>query len=230
MKAGTKPDKGQKSISSFFFKPKTGTAPKLGQPKKQQQQQQQQRVLGEKQAAQAPPSLTAPAKRQRLSDPITLEPDNDEGQPTPVCSKALHQSSALVAEPDVHAANNLGVHTVSTADRHAAQQQVPTRTEHRHQRFQQKLVVGAGNKAQGHARGMPAVAKPKYTPLELQIVELKDKHPGVLLIVEVCFSIYRALAEIRKSITKCFHHAGWIQNAFLWRRCRYCMNLSLQSP
>ena len=32
---------------------------------------------------------------------------------------------------------------------------------------------------------MPAVTKPKYTPLELQIVDLKDRHPGVLLIVEV---------------------------------------------
>lgn len=64
--------------------------------------------------------------------------------------------------------------------------QFPGRIEQRHQRFQQKLVVGAGNKAeQGHARGMPAVTNPKYTPLELQIVELKDKHPGVLLIVEV---------------------------------------------
>lgn len=63
--------------------------------------------------------------------------------------------------------------------------QVPARVEQRHQRFQQKLVIGAGNKPEGHTKAMPAVTKPKYTPLELQIVELKDRHPGVLLIVEV---------------------------------------------
>ena len=188
MKAGTKPDKGQKSIASFFFKPKTGSTAKASQPKKQQQQQQ--RVLGKKQAAQGPPSLAAPAKRQRLSDPIALEPDNDEEQPTPVPSQPLHQSSARVADSGLHAANGDASHSVSTMDRHIAQQQVPTRIEHRHQRFQQKLVVGAGNKAEGHTRGVPAVTKPKYTPLELQIVELKDTHPGVLLIVEVCFSFF----------------------------------------
>lgn len=63
--------------------------------------------------------------------------------------------------------------------------QVPARVEQRHQRFQQKLVVGAGNKPEAHSKAMPAFTKPKYTPLELQIVDLKDRHPGVLLIVEV---------------------------------------------
>ena len=185
MKTSAKIDKGQKSIASFFFKPK-GSDPKAGQSKQQQQQQQQQqkqhRVLGEKQAAQVPPPLAASTKRQRLSEPIETEPIEDE---RPVPPEPAHASNAFVSVQDPHSANNHDASLISTADVHAAQQQIPCRIGHRHQRFQQKLVIGAGNRAEGNARGAAAVIKPKYTPLELQVVELKDKHPGILLIVEV---------------------------------------------
>lgn len=181
MKA-TKTDKGQKSISSFFFKPK-GSDPKANQSKPQQQQKQH-RVLGQKQAAQGPPPLAAPAKKQRLSEPAEIETIDDEEGP----SASAHNSSAHVGVQDLHSVNGHDTSLISTADIHGVQQQIPSRIGHRHQRFQQKLVVGAGNKAEANVRGTAAVTKPKYTPLELQIVELKDKHPGILLIVEVCSS------------------------------------------
>ena len=190
MKASAKTDKGQKSIASFLFKPK-GSNPKAGQSKQQpqqqqqQQQQQQHRVLGEKQAAQLPPALAAPTKRQRLSEPVETEPINDEGQ---MPSEPAHDPNSFVGVQDLHSCNGHDASLISTADVGAAQQQIPCRIGHRHQRFQQKLVIGAGNKAEGNARGAAAVTKPKYTPLELQIVELKDRHPGILLIVEVCSS------------------------------------------
>lgn len=191
MKA-TKTDKGQKSIASFFFKPK-GSDPKAGQ-SKQQQQQKQHRVLGEKQAAQGPPPLDAPIKKQRLSEPIEIEPVDDEGP-----SASAHNSSAHVGVQDLHSVNGHDTSLTSTADINAAQQQIPCRIGHRHQHFQQKLVVGAGNKAEGNVRGTTSVTKPKYTPLELQIVELKDKHPGILLIVEVCSSISPLYSHLHAS-------------------------------
>ena len=196
MKASAKTDKGQKSIASFFFKPK-GSNPKAGQ-SQQQQQQKQHRVLGEKQAAQVPPPLAAPTKRQRLSEPIEVDTVNDE---RPMPSEPAHQSNAFVGVQDLHPASSHDASLVSTADMHAAQQQIPSRSGHRHQRFQQKLVIGAGNRAEGNLRGTAAVTKPKYTPLELQIVELKATHPGILLIVEVCSSSSPCLA-ICKHLTQ----------------------------
>lgn len=178
MKAGAKPEKGQKSIASFFFKPKTGSDPKNGQSKLQKQP----RVLGEKQAAEGPPALVPATKRQRVSEPIDLEHSSDQG---PDEQETVRHSKASTGVQDMNAAESRDTALISSADMHAAQQQVPPRVGQRHHRFQQKLVIGAGNKHEGTAKAMSAVIKPKYTPLELQIVDLKDKHPGILLIVEV---------------------------------------------
>ena len=185
MKPSASQDKNQRSIASFFFKPKTGATPKTGPSK-------QQRVLGEKQAAQGPP-LLAPGKRQRVLPPETQRQE-DALPPvkasTPSCQTKAASLSAVqplaAANVDPEPAQASRGSSIQPSDNtHTLQTQVPARIEHRHQRFQRKLVVGAGNKPEGQAKGMPAVTKPKYTPLELQIVELKDKHPGVLLIVEV---------------------------------------------
>ncbi|KAL3139906.1 hypothetical protein ABBQ38_004198 [Trebouxia sp. C0009 RCD-2024] len=197
MKAGAKPDKGQKSIASFFFKPKTGSDPKSGQSKlqKRQEQQQQPRVLGEKQAAQGPPVLVPPTKRKRVSEPIDLERSNDQG---PDEQETVRHSEASVGVQDLNAAESQETALMSSANVHAAQQQIPPRVGQRHYRFQQKLVIGAGNRNEGTAKATSAVTKPKYTPLELQIVDLKDKHPGILLIVEVGYKMrfFGADAEV----------------------------------
>lgn len=183
MKPSATQDKSQRSIASFFFKPKAGATPKTGPAS-------QQRVLGEKQAAQGPP-LLAPGKRQRVVPPETQRQE-DALPPDRASSPTLRSQAgkfSAVQPPAAATVNVQSAHTSRGSTPQAAgnthTSQVPARVEHRHQRFQQKLVIGAGNKPEGPARGMPAVTKPKYTPLELQIVELKDKHPGVLLIVEV---------------------------------------------
>ncbi len=55
----------------------------------------------------------------------------------------------------------------------------------RHERFQNKLVLGPASGLQ--KRGSVADIVPqKRTPLEDQVYELKRKHPGVLLAIEVC--------------------------------------------
>ena len=193
MKAGSKPDKGQKSIASFLFKPKSGSVPRNGQPKQQQQQQQpQQRVLGEKQPAQGPPPLAIPAKRQRLSENVDLESQNEQIQRATVLTSSTQHATVFSNRQGLQTAARDSGESVSTADVHALQSQVPSQVDRRHQRFQQKLVLGAGNKAA--TRGAPAVTKAKYTPLEMQVVELKDKHPGVLLIVEVLLCFCSALS------------------------------------
>jgi len=187
MKPSSNPEKGQRSIASFFFKPKAGPTPKNGQPK------QQQRVLGEKQAAQGPP-LVAPSKRQRVSPPESHRqedavPRHISSSPTlhtqaPTNSAFQPQAAASSNAQSAHASQAPSMQPATAAiESHPIQ--APARVEQRHQRFQQKLVIGAGNKPEGHSKAMPAATKPKYTPLELQIVELKDRHPGVLLIVEV---------------------------------------------
>ena len=189
MKSSTKADKGQRSIASFLFKPKGGTTPTDSQP--------QQRVLGEKQAAQNPPAVP-PNKRPRLAPPQTQSKES-----TPLrksSSSDIPKRTASLLTPSLGSVTTANGHTQQDADASmpsaglqqpapATEAAIPARLEHRHQRFQQKLVVGAGNKAERHARGIPAAVKPKYTPLELQIVELRERHPGVLLIVEVTLTM-----------------------------------------
>ncbi|KAL0026611.1 hypothetical protein WJX77_010338 [Trebouxia sp. C0004] len=191
MKPSSNPEKGQRSIASFFFKPKAGPTPKNGQTK------QQQRVLGEKQAAQGPP-LAATSKRQRVSTPESHR--QQDAVPRHMSSSpALHtqapkdsavrlQAAASSNAQPAHVPQAPSMQPASAA-RESHPTQAPARVEQRHQRFQQKLVIGAGNKPEGHSKSMPAVTKPKYTPLELQIVDLKDRHPGVLLIVEVGYKM-----------------------------------------
>ena len=185
MKSSTKAEKGQRSIASFLFKPKGGTTPTDSQPK--------QRVLGEKQAAQNAPAVP-PNKRPRLAPP---QSQSKESTPLRKSStKDTPKRTAILPTPSLgsaatangHAQQDVDAAMLSASMQHtapAAETAIPARVEQRHQRFQQKLVVGAGNKAERNARGVPAAVKPKYTPLELQIVELRERHPGVLLIVEV---------------------------------------------
>ena len=49
--------------------------------------------------------------------------------------------------------------------------------------MQRKLVEGIGNSSKQWAE---SVVPQKHTPLELQVVKLKEMHPGILLIIEVC--------------------------------------------
>ena len=64
----------------------------------------------------------------------------------------------------------------------------PYDAQARHERFLNKLVLGPASGLQ--KRGSAADIVPqKRTPLEDQVYELKRKHPGVLLAIEVCQSV-----------------------------------------
>ncbi|KAK9916549.1 hypothetical protein WJX75_003960 [Coccomyxa subellipsoidea] len=54
----------------------------------------------------------------------------------------------------------------------------------RHERFQNKLVLGPASGLQKRGSAVDIVPQ-KRTPLEDQVYELKRKHPGVLLVIEV---------------------------------------------
>ena len=177
MKPGASKGKGQRSIQSFLFKPKAAVNSASEQAKPEQ------RILGEKQAS-AGTAVIPPNKKPRLSRNTSQQqapnPVNSTGREADVPADT---SQPIVVDHDVLA--------VPASDSNHAQPQqpsqhsVPARVEQRHQRFQQKLVMGAGNRTYRETQKLNAITKPKYTPLELQIVELKEKHSGVLLIVEV---------------------------------------------
>lgn len=58
----------------------------------------------------------------------------------------------------------------------------------RHERFQNKLVLGPASGLQKRGSAVDIVPQ-KRTPLEDQVYELKRKHPGVLLVIEVSTSL-----------------------------------------
>lgn len=182
MKPGSNKGKGQRSIQSFLFKPKATASPASAQSKQEaiSQTKPEQRVLGEKQPSE-PAVAVPPNKKPRLSHAHSQqEPlrQNSSGK-----NADSHVSQPVIVDhdmPELPAAQ-----AISTETQQPLQHPVPARVEQRHQQFQQKLVMGAGNRTYRETQKLNAITKPKYTPLELQIVELKEKHPGVLLIVEV---------------------------------------------
>ena len=173
MKSGASKGKGQRSIQSFLFKPKAA-ATASGQARPEQ------RVLGEKQAS-VGPAVIPPNKKPRLSSSAsqreTPNAVNNTGRNADI--------PADTSQPKVIDHDTPELPATDTQPHHPSQHSVPARVEQRHQRFQQKLVMGAGNRTYRETQKLDAITKPKYTPLELQIIELKEKHPGVLLVVEV---------------------------------------------
>lgn len=153
--------KGQRSISSFFAAKQPSPAASAGQPGPDQPCPKRQRTTDGDQ-----PHVT---QQRNLTPPVQAAP---KAAPISVTADAAPASDRKASE--------------------AEQQQepdpagIPARQDARHQRFQNKLVIGRGNsKRDAAAPADVGAAKPKYTPLELQIVALKRKHPNVLLIVEV---------------------------------------------
>lgn len=106
-----------------------------------------------------PLSTLPPAKRQRVEAPEQQSVHSVDGTPsTADLSRALRQ--------------HLSPHKV-----------IPPRQPARHARFVSKLV--GDDAAKGDAPGRhTAPTALKHTPLELQVVDLKRKHPGVLLMIE----------------------------------------------
>ena len=162
-KAGVDSGKAkQRPINAFFFqKPsrhdsKSSNGP---QPKVQQLQQQQTDTTED-----SPDVVLVeqPAKRARFFAPdATAEAPAAPAQPS---QAAIDSSQA------------------TNAARPGTVKQVPPPRPGAHQRFQNKLVLGIGNRK---AAGKDSIVPQKHTPLELQVVELKEEHAGVLLAIEV---------------------------------------------
>ena len=162
--------KGQRPISSFFFKKPDNRASLHGkhelgnsaapQPpsKRQKREGSQLRAAGEGvQASGTPAGLTdAQIEQPRDLEPIDLTEAHHERSGQPSCGASLGTTRrAQVASYSKDA---------------------------RHQRFQNKLVLGP---ASGLERDKTVVPQ-KTTPLEDQVYALKRKHLGILLLIEVC--------------------------------------------
>jgi hypothetical protein len=80
----------------------------------------------------------------------------------------------------------------------AAPSAIPSRVPARQLKAQRKLVESERQEQQSAAAAAGRADKPKYTPLEQQVVALKQQHPGVLLVVEVsCWGcVRRPLAAV----------------------------------
>ncbi len=162
--------KGQRAISSFFFK-KPEDKPSSHQ----------KHELG------VPAALQPPSKRQKREDSLHKAP---EGTPQANGTPA-GLTDAQIEQPD----------EAEPIDLTEAQQErsgqpscraIPVTTgrskpalynkDAQHQRFQNKLVLGP---ASGLERDKTVVPQ-KTTPLEDQVYALKRKHPGILLLIEVC--------------------------------------------
>ena len=198
------PDSGkskQRPINAFFFQ-KSGRQDSTGSASTKHQQpppQQQSRQASSKQSKDDSPEvelLEQPAKRARFfeSDPAGEQPA------APEASQPLPATSAETLAPQT-----------------SAVPQHPAPRPGAHQRFQNKLVLGIGNRK---AAGKDSIVPQKHTPLELQVVQLKKQHAGVLLAIEVRQALQQvqdlpsaAHMQVGATFSQC---AGGLQVPLLW--------------
>ena len=165
------PPLGQRKISNFFTtKPDVKSRTSLASSSPQKDDN----ILSSTQSA---AGAEPPRKRLRVgsgpsAEVITLDDDGDAHEALP-SSSAQQQPAPPRSSSDsdaIHYSN----HSASIPARHAG----------RHMRFQQKLA----RPSQKEPEDGDAAPKQPFTPLELQIVDLKRRHPGVLLVIEVRLS------------------------------------------
>ena len=190
MKPSQKKKNVQPSIASFLFskgkQPAAGSRPELAKSGSG--------VLSRDSSLQTS-SSEPPQKKQRLSNGISTDlvqtpaaADSSDAQPalahpssTPAASEHMVplQSSSQPLQPAVHGADDMEVEILPPQHDTAA---VPPRQVARHIRLQHKLVENEGRRS----RRSEVPSEPgKFTPLELQVIELRKRYPDVLLIIEV---------------------------------------------
>ena len=169
--SSNKPVTGQRAISSFFRKPSASQQP--SQPDQQHQSASQQP---------APPQAS----------PAVIDLGADEDQPVQPRKRARYFESETspAADEEVSKAQGLAAFALAgaatpsattpaaaaaTSNRKAPASQTRSEQAHRkavpqqgmHQRFQNKLVLGIGNRKAG--RDKDSIVAQKHTPLELQV-------------------------------------------------------------
>ena len=195
--------KGQRPISSFFFKKPTdratpgalARASAPAPPRSRAHQPSSSRLEDGSLVEQQAPTSGPPQKRQRAEDSSSLRDHHAqvayaEAEPMDLTGDANgHDLPAAEAGRCAPAC----MHPAAAAERHQQQAGLSGRTaagvlpaDERHERWQSKLVHGTPASRRG-ATAADIVPK-KHTPLEEQVYALKRKHPGVLLIIEVCMS------------------------------------------
>ena len=190
-----KKKKVQPSIASFLFsKSKQPAVSKPDQPKRAVLESD---VLSEVQASKFhADSSEPPHKKQRTGSASTtglvLTPgaakNSSEGS---AASRASLEAAATPQETPMPMASQPLQPIASGADdmevevmppQHDAAATIPLRQDARHSRLQHKLVENEGRRSRkSDAPGEPG----KFTPLELQVNELRKRYPDVLLIIEV---------------------------------------------
>lgn len=158
MKKGKAPQRpsGQRSIASFMFK----QAP----------------------AAKAADAASSPAD-QRADETHTTDEPNATAPDPETQTKAPAAKRARFFPPPSESAGPKETKAVrSSSQEHLVARQPPAPRPDAHQRFQNKLVTGVGNRKHPDSS---TIVPQKHTPLELQVVDLKKRHPGVLLAIEV---------------------------------------------
>ena len=162
--------KGQKAISSFFFKkpedrPTSNQKHELGTPavpqppsKRQKKASFERKTAGERSQLNGTPVGLTDAQLLQTCDlePIDLTKGRQERSGQGSCGAGLGTTGRA--------------------------KEASYNKDARHQRFQNKLVLGP---ASGLERDKTVVPQ-KTTPLEDQVYALKRKHPGILLLIEVC--------------------------------------------
>ena len=162
--------KGQRAISSFFFK-KPEDKPSSHQ----------KHVLGIP-AAPQPPNKRQ--KRDSSQHKAAVDDSQVNGTPSGLTDAQIEQPDEpepidLTEAPQEHSGHpSRGAKPGAAGRRKPA----PYDKDAQHQRFQNKLVLGP---ASGLERDKTVVPQ-KTTPLEDQVYALKRKHPGILLLIEVC--------------------------------------------
>ena len=175
-------EKGQRPISSFFCKkPADRPLPTAAAPQRKPQQPDASPPAGS-----LDPDGQRPLKRQRtqesgLRDHHAVTPQPVPAQPTNGAAAASHVgASAVPLRSSDRPTGELHAHAAATGRARGASAEDAAA---RHERFQNKLVLGAGAGRRGG--GAEDIVPQPRTPLEQQVDALKRKHPGMLLLIEV---------------------------------------------
>ncbi len=183
----------QPSIASFLFsKPKQPATAKESAPASTQTP-----VLSEVQASSLPTKPSGPPlKKQRVSPPSSNghAPAAPASEVHTTTTMPAHGASSDSADAS-KASSPMAVESISQQPSgstsgcmeidnppHQAAEAIPPRQGVRHSRLQHKLVENEGRRSRkSDATGEAG----KFTPLELQVNDLKKQYPDVLLIIEV---------------------------------------------
>ena len=183
-------EKGQRPISSFFCKkPAENTRPTAAALQRKPEQPNTSPAAAGALTADGQP----PLKRQRTQD-SSLRDHHALSAASPQPAPAKRTNGATAGAPQAGASTGLlngdsRMPDTSTGlqEPHAQPRRVGGASAEeaaaRHQRFQNKLVLGAPVGRRGES-AEDIVPQPR-TPLEQQVDALKRRHPGMLLLIEV---------------------------------------------